>query len=270
MWNQAMGGPRSDASDSPPTRPGEVPALDRALDILEALARQPAGLTLTEISQALDLPKNAVFRITNVLCARGYLSRTDEDRRFRLTPRFLGLGQPGTSDRPLTEVALLPIRRLRDATRETVQLGVRSGRGGVVIEALDGLFPLRIVVDRGLRFPLHNNAPGKVLLAYAPADERETLIRTIDLAPSTPRTITDPGDLRRECDRVVARGHATDLAEADEGIHCVAAPVFGRHGELTAVVWISGPARRLPRDLFAESGRQVRATADEITRQFQV
>ncbi|MDB5312862.1 MAG: transcriptional regulator, IclR family [Gemmataceae bacterium] len=266
-----MPGSSSDLTDLPiPVRPGEVPALDRALDILEALARHTAGLTLTEISQSLALPKNAVFRITNVLAARGYLTRVGDERRFRLTPRFLGLGQPAGGDRPLTEVALAPMRRLRDTTRETVQLGVRSGPGGVVIEALDGLLPLRIVVDRGLRFPLHNNAPGKILLAFAPPTERDELIRSLDLVASTSRTITEPDALARECDRVQARGYSTDLAQADEGIHCVAAPIFGRHGDLAATVWISGPARRMLRETFPESGRQVRAAADEITRLFQV
>lgn len=249
---------------------GQVPAVDRALDILELLALHPAGLGLTEISEALLLPKNAVFRITGVLAGRGYLRRGDADRRFRLTAKFLTLGRVESEPRPLTDVALPAMRALRDATRETVQLGVRSGTEGVIIETLDGLHPLRIVADRGLRFRLHNNAPGKALLAFAPPAERDELLRTLDLPGATARTITDRDALRKECERIVARGYSTDFAEADEGIHCVAAVIHGRHDALVGTLWISGPSRRLTKDAFPEAGRQVKAAADEISRQLQL
>lgn len=247
----------------------QAPAVGRALDILELLAAHPGGRALTELSDALKMPKNAVFRITGVLVSRGYLSR-DSERRFRLTPRFVTLARSGEDDRPLTGVALPAMRTLRDVTRETVQLGVRSGDGGVIVEALDGLYPLRIVADRGLRFPLHNNAPGKLLLAFAPTDEREDLLRTLPLTASTPRTITDRDALRKECERIVARGYSTDFAEADEGIHCVASAIHGRHGTLVGTVWISGPSRRLTKEAFPDAGRHVKAAADEMTRQLQL
>jgi DNA-binding IclR family transcriptional regulator len=252
------------------SRAGRAPAVERALDILEILAAHRDGLTLTELSEALELPKNAVFRITGILLARDYLWRTETGRRFLLTPKLLALSQPGPVDRPLSEVALPAMRRLRDATGETVQLGARSGHEGVVIEVLEGLFPLRISVDRGLRFKLHNNAPGKVLLTFTPPVERETLLESVELTPSTPRTIVNRRELRRECERVADRGYATDHAEADEGIHCVAAPVLHRHGGLLAVVWVSGPSRRLPRDEFPKTGRLVRQAAQEISEELRL
>jgi IclR family acetate operon transcriptional repressor len=157
------------------------------------------------------------------------------------------------------------MRELRDRTRETVQIGRRLGREGVILEAVEALHPLRISVDPGLRFPLYNNAPGKLLLAHLPEPERRAAIDGLDLARCTPRTITDRRELARECRRILEQGYATDFAEADEGIHCVAGPVFGPQGDLVATVWVSAPSRRLPRSSFAEIGRHVRRTADKIT-----
>jgi len=241
------------------------PAVRKALTILEAIANNPDGLSLTELSDQLQLPKNAVFRITRTLHAAGYIDREPASKRFRLTNKFLTLGQPRRQSKTISEVAVPAMRRLRDACKETVQLGVRSGDGGVIVEVLDGLFPLRIAVEIGLRFPLYNNAPGKCLLAYLPQDERDAMIDRLDLTPCTSRTITDPTALREECDRAVARGYATDHAEADEGIHCVAAPVVNRHGQITATVWVSGPSRRLPKETFPTMARPVRDAAAEIT-----
>lgn len=244
---------------------GGVPALDRGLDIIESLGSRSVGLTLSELSEQLRLPKSAVFRITQTLLARGYLLRDDQSQRFSLTQKLLTIGQPQRAERSLVELSLSRMRALRDLTRETVQLGILAGGQGVIIEQVPGLHALRIAVDIGLRFPLHNNAPGKLLLAYASPAEHRSLLRKLTFASSTPRTITRRDDLERECERIVSLGYATDHAEADEGIHCVAAPVFDEQQRLLAALWVSAPARRLPRDSFAATGAQVVTAANQIT-----
>lgn len=157
------------------------------------------------------------------------------------------------------------MRELRDACRETVQIGRRSGDEGVILEQVEGLHPLRISVDAGLRFPLHNNAPGKLLLAFLSDAARGETIRRLGLPRSTPRTITGRRELELECRRIRAAGYSSDFAEADEGIHCIAAPILEPSGELLAVVWISAPSRRLPRTLFAQTAVQVRRAAKRIS-----
>ncbi len=245
--------------------PGSVPALDRGLDILELLGRQPAGLTLSELSEQLRLPKSAVFRITQTLLSRRYLLRDEQSQRFTLTQKLLSIGQPQRLERSLTQVALPSMRGLRDLTRETVQLGIHAGHEGIIIEQVPGRHALRIAVDVGLRFPLHNNAPGKLILACLPSAEQQSLLRSLPLTPSTNRTITKRPDLMRECQRIEHVGYATDYAEADEGIHCVASAVYDEYQSLLAALWVSAPARRLPRDAFATVGAQVKAAADQIT-----
>ncbi len=228
-----------------------VPALERGLDILELLNQVPEGLGISELAARLSLNKNAVFRITHTLTDR--------------STRLLSLGLPQVGDVSLVEVALPVMRELRDLTRETVQLGIRVGDEGVIIEQVSGLHPLRIAVDIGLRFPLHNNAPGKVLLASQAPRERAATLSRIPLTADTPRTLTKPAALQSECTRVINRGYATDFAEADEGIHCVAAPVTGQSDQLVAVLWVSSPSKRLPKSQFAEMGQQVIDSAAQIT-----
>jgi IclR family transcriptional regulator, KDG regulon repressor len=235
------------------------PAVERALQILERLAE--GACTLSELSAGLDLPKNAVFRITNTLRARGYLARDPKTLKFILTDRLIRISQPRVEKRGLIETAMEPMRALRDITKETVQIGRRSGLEGVILEQVEGLHPLRISVDAGLRFPLYNNAPGKLLLAHMP--ERRAVIEKLDLAPCTPRTITDKRELERECARILEQGWSPDNAESDEGINCLAAPVM-HAGALVAVLWISGPSKRFPKSMFADAAKHVTAAAREI------
>jgi DNA-binding IclR family transcriptional regulator len=241
------------------------PGAGRTIEILEHLAASPTGLTLAELSTQLELPKNAVFRITNTLRERGYLTRDDSTLKFTLTERLLELGQPRPGRRTLAECALGPMRDLRDETKETVQLGKRFGDEGVILEQIESLHALKIGVELGCRFPLYNNAPGKLILAWLPERQRKDLIRRLDLAPCTPRTITDRQELARECLRIREAGYSTDYGEADEGVHCVAAAIFDARGDAVAAVWISAFARRLPKSLFADRAGLVRRAADRIT-----
>ncbi len=246
-----------------------TPSVDRALEILERLGESPGGLTLSELSAALGFPKNAVFRIASTLRARGYLARDERTLRFILTEKLIRISQPRIQKKGLIELSMDAMRGLRDACRETVQVGRRFGSEGVILEQVEGLHPLRISVDAGLRFPLYNNAPGKLLLAFMPAKERAEMIRGLHLARCTARTITDRRALARECDRIRESGTSFDFAEADEGIHCVAAPIFDPHGEAVATIWVSAPSRRLPRASFPATGRQVRLAADKISQAIQ-
>ena len=172
--------------ESPVTdSPGSVPALDRSLDILEILSGSTSGLTLSELSSALDFPKNAVFRITQTLLARGYISR-DEKLAFHLTQQLLRLAPPRWGSVSLPAISQEVMATLRDETGETVQLGVLSGLEGIIIDQVESMEALRIVVDLGLRFPLYNNAPGKLLLAHMPNVERLTALKQIKLKARHP------------------------------------------------------------------------------------
>lgn len=242
-----------------------TPAVDRALEILERLGETSGGLTLSELGAALGFPKNAVFRIANTLRSRGYLSRDERTHRFLLTEKLMRISQPRIEKKGLIELSLEAMRELRDGCRETVQIGRRFGPEGVILEQVEGLHPLRISVDAGLRFPLHNNAPGKLLLAFMPDPEREAMIRRLRLVRCTSRTITDRRDLARECGRIRELGYSVDFAEADEGIHCVAAPVVDPEGGTIATIWVSAPSRRLPKASFPATGRQVRLAGDKIS-----
>ena len=249
--------------------PGSVPALDRSLDILELLSDTPSGLTLSELSSQLEIPKNAVFRISQTLLARGYLSRHVETMAFQLTGQWLKLATPRLGGMSLAALARPAMIALRDETSETVQLAVFNGTEGTIIEQVEGTQPLRIVVDLGLRFGLHNNGPGKLFLAHLPDDQRDQVISQLELTASTSKTITSKSALKKECKSILSQGYSTDYAESDDGIHCIAAPIMSEFEGIVAALWLTGPAKRLPKSRFRELGKQVKAAAAQASRRIQ-
>lgn len=244
----------------------EAPALDRGLAILEALDAGPEGMSLSELSRAIGSPKNSTSRLVQTLMARGYVERDEATMIIRLTGKLLRLGHPRAGRVSLVECALEPMRALRDAVGETVQLGIPIGDEGVIIEQVESTQAVRICVEIGLRFPLHNNAPGKVLLAFQQPKACEPAIERLELKRFTRRTIRTKEALRLECARVLKQGYGTDWGEADEGIHCVAAPVFDRPDHLLAAVWVSSVAGRMPKGRFPDVAVEVMNAAREIER----
>jgi len=199
------------------------------------------------------------------MLARGYLDRDAKTLEFVITPKLMHLATARSSRKSLPELSLEVMKKLRDDTRETIQLGILSGCEGVIISQVEGLEPLRIVVDIGLRFPLHCNAPGKMLLAHLPIPERKKRIGEMDLEARTPRTITDKSKLHLECERILDLGYSVDYAEGNEGIHCIAGSIFNSDQTLAGTLWITGPAKRLPKSEFSELGKKAKAAGDRIS-----
>ena len=256
-------------SDATGETTGSVPALDRSLELLETLSVEPLGLTLSQLCEKLGAPKNSVFRITQTLLSRGYLARDEITLAFRLTSKLLKLAPPQWGGVSLPAASRDAMRWLRDETGETVQLGVLNEYEGVIIDQVEGKQSLRIVVDLGLRFALHNNAPGKLLLAYMMPEQQSLALSEIKLTATTSRTITTKTELRKECERIVAAGYSTDYAEADDGVHCIAAPIFDTGQRVVGTLWISGPAKRMPKSGFRELGAKVSTAGQQISRLIQ-
>lgn len=243
-----------------------VPNLERALKILELLSNYPEGLNTSRIVELTHYPRNSVFRITATLQDHGYLSRDEESKVFQISQKLLTLGYSAISEETLVEKALVAMRSLRDIYKETVPLGIIHGREGLVIEEVPGIHSFRFVLEPGKRFHLHTSAPGKAILAFLPHEEKMDLVGKIKYTRFNSRTIRNQDQFLRELKAVQQRGYAIDHAEETEGMHCIGAPIFNRHGFPVAAIWITGPSSRIKEENFDAVGKKVRKHADRISK----
>jgi DNA-binding IclR family transcriptional regulator len=244
----------------------QVPGLERGLSVLEYLDQHPSGRTMIQIATDLGLPKNAVFRITLTLARRGYLERDDASKRYYLSRRVLALGFGALGEGvSLVEQAIGPMRKLRDAVRETVCLTVLVEDQGFVLEQAPGTYPFRCVANVGMRQPIHASSACKAIVAYLPEAERQALLGRVRLCRLTPQTITKRADLLRELDRARSLGYSVDRGEHIEGIACVSAPIFDRDAYPVASLTVTGPAGRMPEESMESIGRYVIAHALEVS-----
>jgi IclR family acetate operon transcriptional repressor len=236
-----------------------TPSLDRALAVLGSIARSSEGLTLSQIAENLTLPVNFVYRVTQSLVSHGYALR-DPAKRFRIGPQALALCGPVVNDIPLTEAALPTMRWLSEQTGEAAHVGILSGTEGIVLERVIGDAFIKFYVERGTRFPLHTSGPGKAILAFQSEPRLDEILAQLTFEQFHPWTIGSRAEYLACLEGVRGRGWATDLGEHVEGLHCLAAPIFGADGHAIASVWVTGPSHRLSEDRMQElCGRVVEA-----------
>jgi len=242
-----------------------VSNLERGLQILELLDRNAQGLTIQEMVTSTGFPKNSIFRIAMTLLNHGWLDRHGETLRFRLSGKVLGLGYGALTELGLIEAALEGMRALRDQVRETVVLSVLKGNEGIVLEGVAGSYPFRFSADPGTRQPLHASASCKAILAFLPESERAAIGSAIRFEKFTPKTLLTLDQLEAELGRIRGDGYALDLGEHMEGVHCVAAPLFGPGRRPVASITVTGPVARMPMDLMQEMGPVTREAAGRIS-----
>lgn len=243
-----------------------VPILDRSLQILDHLLQAPQGRSLTEIARALGFPKNTVYRILNTLAAHDYVRRDEATLLYTLSRKMAALAYDSAQDRSLLENSLDLMRRLRDATQETVVISILDRGEGLVLEQVQSSHPFRFVCDPGTRQLIYASASTKAILAFLPEAERESALKGATFKRLTRTTITGRKRFMEALAAVRQHGYAVDHAEALDGVHCVAAPVFNHQGFPVAALTVTGPAERIPAAAFPRLGAMANAHAAEISK----
>jgi DNA-binding IclR family transcriptional regulator len=204
-----------------------VGVVDKAIGVLAALERGPQSLA--DLVAVTGLSRATAHRLAVALEAHG-LVRRDEDGRFTLGLRLIGLGHAAAEALPGWLDARPALARLQEQTGESVQLYVRDGDVRVCVESLEAPHELRTIVPVGARLPLDRGSAGRVLRDAAPA------------------------------------GWIESVEERQAGVASVSAPVVDPSGRVVAAVSVSGPVDRTTRAPGSRYGAAVAEAATRISR----
>ena len=241
-----------------------VPALEKAMAILELLDKSELELTVTEIHTQLDIPKATTFMILNVL--ENYrVVRKSSHGRYSLGPKIYTLGMSYMTKMDLKKVAKPYLDQLTNKTKFTSHLGVMDSNGILFIAKVEIPSFIKFSTFPGMRSQLHNTSMGKAILANLPDEEIEQIVDTIELGRYTPNTITDKTKFKEVLKRIKETGYAVEDEEGEIGVRCIGAPIFDIDNKVIAAVSITALKADLPVDLFQEVGNKVMDIARKIS-----
>lgn len=225
-----------------------VPAVERAIELLQVLARAGKPLMLSELSELTTASRSTAFNTLATLHRYGFVEKDERYKTYRLG---LGLFELGRAY--LDQVSLAPAfnqsaHELVERCAETVKLVIRDGTDVIYLAAQEGPHSVRLVALVGSRRPAHVTAVGKVLLAQLSEMELLDLYHDYAFAKPTPAAIDSLADLQAAVATVRTEQIAYDLQESSIGVNCVAAPIRDESGKVIAAMSIG-----VPHDRWSES-----------------
>lgn len=243
-----------------------IQSLDRGLIILEAVAKSDNPVSLADLTGVLGIDRSSVFRLANTLKRRGFLAYPTGRKDYVLGPALWRLSQRYDWGTMLIRVSHEHLKQLAGQTNETAHLAIREGKHALFIDhASAANHVISVSGQTGEMVPLYCTAHGKALLADLDLHELLQLFGPGPLRAHTKRTIGAVPQLAKVCTKIKAQGFATDDAEFQEGIRCVAAPIRAENGMVIGSIGISAPLQRFPEERYKVSGAQVREIAKEIS-----
>lgn len=222
-------------------------SVSRAIAVLRALAARGVPMTVTEIAKRVELPRATVFRLLLTLEEEGFVDR--DDTHYSLGWDLARIAQDVDPTAGLVSRVSDLVDEIADQMNETVTLSVR--RGKYDLDLVQQASPRSIGVTmsdmKGMRWPLHASATGKLLLAELDSDQVR-LATGNELEKLTPATITSWKVLEKELAAVREQGWASTVDELEEGIISVAVPLRGAGGDLVATLAYIAPRHRVGTD----------------------
>jgi IclR family transcriptional regulator, blcABC operon repressor len=242
-----------------------VPAVTRALAVLDLLEKERTAMTMARLAERLALPKSSVHGLCNTLIALGYLRRYHDGGCF-IGPRVMGLAHAFTArTTPASEFDAL-WAELPSPPQETTVLSVLDGNEVVYVAVRPGARPLGLAFSVGMRLPAERTATGKAMLSQ----QSEARIRQQWPGARLPAFMTRPARRRSELLAELAQARLDGFAVDDEGIRegvfCVGAPVLDANAQVVAGVGVCVSKATVSEASWPQLRDAVRRVASDLSR----
>jgi IclR family pca regulon transcriptional regulator len=243
--------------------------LERGLAILECFTSECPQLGIADIADPLGMSRSTTHRYVITLVELGYLEQC-ADRKYRLGIHPIDLGMSALIASGLRDPSRPHLQQLRESTGYSVGLGVLDEAHVVYIDHLRGVRQGQAMdgpkVRLGVRVPAYCTSIGKLLLAFLPNEERESILAQNDRPQRTEHTITQEELLEVQLEEIVERGYAVSDEEFHPGVRSLAVPVRNAT-EVVAAVNLSVYQSALSmQQLVGDFFPLVGATAEKISR----
>ncbi|AZV55155.1 IclR family transcriptional regulator [Clostridium sp. AWRP] len=217
---------------------------ERVLNILNLLSVKPKGLTLTEISETIDVPKSTLYPIIQTMLERNFLSLEKSSLKYSIGISTFCIGASYSRNKNMLDFIQKIMKNIVSNIDETCQMGILDGNNVLYILKEDPIkdIDIRLISYVGKRIPAYCTALGKALLSEYNIEEIKTLYPD-GLKPITKNTITDFSVLEVELKRIRETHVAKEVEEVTEFLRCYAVPLTSK-GKTTAAISISIPTFR--------------------------
>jgi len=221
-------------------QPGEtIQMVERAMTVLDVMRTSDGPIGVQEIARICELNPSTAFRILKTLEKAQWVFQL-ADGSYVLGQKLGFVTERQSLNLALREVAIFVMRDLTARVGPAMNLIVRDGTDGVIIQQSRTGSLVDYIPPLMARVPLYATAGGKVLLAELPDDLQKRVLSALELKPLTSHTITDLEVLASALHAVAEHGYAIDNRETSANGFCISVPVRDNAGTTVAALSFSG------------------------------
>lgn len=240
-----------------------IKSVDRAIQLIKCFEKKEE-LGVTEISRMMGLHKSTTFGMASTLAANGILEKNDNTGKYRLGLELYRLGN--IVNHSIRQMVVPYLEKLVNIYQETANLVIIQNLSVIYLEKVESAHSIRIATMVGSGKPLYCTAVGKAILAYLPSGKLEYIIENIRFIKYTSNTIDNKEKLMKALNDIKKKGYAEDCEEMENGLTCVATPIFNQYGIPFAAISLSGPTSRMKEDIRKQIGATLYEYTKEISR----
>lgn len=235
VYGRVMGPPdaKVERGEASGKRAYSAPALEKGIEILELFAKDPGGLTISEIAQRLERSISEVFRIIIVMERLAWLRKDPTNDRYTVSYRVLDVAFRATPAHTLSNVAAPIMHQLSIDTNQSCHLVVRTGAHATVIHRQESIGPVGFGIRLGTVVDIMTSCSGHVLLAFTAPERRATMLR--ELPRTGDRALKD---LEKRLEAVRLQGYEMQPSTRAAGVTDISFPIFGFDGHVSAAITV--------------------------------
>lgn len=237
----------------------------RAFSILCGFDQQYSEMTIAEIAKRTKINHATAHRFLLTLEEVGAVVR-NTNGNYQLGMLVVDLGGRALQGNALSKITQPYIDPLVEKFRETVHVAILSGNLVCYIGKGESQRSLKINTHIGKCLVAYCSGLGKVLLAGLSEKAFQNYLQQVDFKQFAPRTIVSADALRIEIDKTRQQGFGIDDEETEEGLRCIAVPIYNNDNRVTAAVSISGPTTRLDWKNTSVYIKNLRDAADALSK----
>lgn len=230
-------------------RSNSLSSVQKAIQIMKLLAKEPCTFTAIEISKALEINRSTVHRLLNVLKDEMLILQNSSTKKYKIGPMAYNIGAAYLNSQMYTDEIHSILDEVAEKTRLSAGYAVREGDKIINIYEVETYIPMRMGYSPGLFYPIHCGVYGKTIMAfYNPPEKLREIIYSAKLEKMTENTITDPEELIKEFAEIREQGYAVSDEERLQGAIGIGAPVRNSKGEVVACIGVAGIKASLSRE----------------------
>ncbi len=223
-------------------------SITKAITILNCFSYEKPRLRLKDISDITGINQPTAYRLLNTLKEFSLIEQ--HEGNYLLGRGFLKYEGIVLNSMEIRRICLPYLEELSNNLKLNVNLAVLDGNEVIYVARAETPYCMYGYFHIGMRRPIYCTALGKVLVCKSPEIVREVFRREVNRY--TLHTITDEDIFVKEIEKVRLQGYAVDLEEWNNGVNCIAAPLYDAAGQVIAGISISGPTSVQPLDKLME------------------